>query len=236
MSELQLTEHLEELRKRIVVCIVSLVLTTTISLPLVPILINRIQSDLFKEVPFVFLSPQEAVLVYMKISFLFGFILSFPVLAYEFWAFMAPGLIRKEKKLLLNILFPSIFLFISGVVFAYCLLLPVTLNFLIDISNSVAEPLFSVSQTLSFILTLIVSFGLIFQLPLAIGIFTRVGILNSKILESKRKYVILAAFIFSAVITDPSVITQLLMACSIISLYEVGILASKVIKRNDRKS
>jgi len=222
-------EHLRELRKRILISIFAFIFALIVSFPLVPPVLNKIREDLMENILFVVLSPQEAIMVEIKVSLLLGFILSFPVLVYQLWAFIAPGLLRKERKILFYILLPSIVLFLLGVMFAYYLLLPITLRFLIDISYAIAFPLFSLSQTFNFVIILIILFGLVFQLPLIVAILSRLGIVNYHFLESKRKYILLSTFIIAAIITDPSVVTQILVAIPIILLYEISIWVSKIV-------
>lgn len=229
-KEMPVSEHLSELRKRILVSLSAFIFASIISLPLVPMVLNKIRGDLL-DIPLVVLAPQEALMVGLKLSLFIGFILSFPVLVYQLWSFIAPGLIEREKKVLLHILLPSTLLFLLGAGFAYYLLLPITLRFLIGVSYAVAYPLFSLSQTFSFVITLILLFGLIFQLPLVVAVLTRIGLVDHIFLKSKRRYVILSSFIAAAVITDPSVVTQILVSIPIILLYELSIWISRYLKK-----
>jgi sec-independent protein translocase protein TatC len=224
-----LLEHLRELRKRLLISLSVFISASAISLPLAPFVLNRMREDLMKEVFFIVLSPQEALMVEIKVSLLMGFIRSFPVSVYQMWAFIAPGLLGKEKKILSYVLLPSIVLFLLGAGFAYYLLLPVTLSFLISVAYTVAFPLFSLNQTLNFIIPLILSFGLVFQLPLIVAVLSKLGVVNPCLLTSKRRYVILLTFLVAAVITDPSVVTQILVAIPIILLYEMSIQVSKLL-------
>jgi sec-independent protein translocase protein TatC len=227
MNSMPLVEHLEELRKRILYMLFSFFFASLLSYPLTPFVLKKIKSDLLKEIPFIVLSPQEAILVYLKLSFLLGFILSFPVLIFQSWKFIAPGLLKKEKRLFLWILLSTLFLFLLGAAFAYFLLLPITLNFLIKTSYMVAQPMLSLNQTFTFIILIFLTFGVIFQLPLVVGILTKLKLIDHKLLSSKRRYIILLTFIIAAIITDPSMITQILVAIPIVILYEIGLFVSK---------
>lgn len=226
---MSLENHLQELRRRILWIIFAIFFSSLLSYPLTPFILNKIKSDLLQGNNFVVLSPQEAIIVYIKLSFLLGFILSFPIIIFQLWSFVAPGLIKSEKKLFSWTIISSLGLFCLGASFAYFLLLPVTFRFLLGISSSVALPMLSLDQTITFLILIILSFGLIFQLPLLMGILTKLKLLNYKILSSKRKYVILLTFILAAIITDPSVITQILVAIPIIILYEIGIFTSRIL-------
>ncbi len=227
--KLTLEEHLQELRRRILWILFILVFFSIVSYPLTPSLLSKIKRDLLRGSSLVVLSPQEAILVYIKISLLLGFTLSLPFIIFHSWRFIAPGLIEREKRLFLCIVTSSILLFLLGAGFAYFFLLPITLRFLLEVANWTAVPMLSLGRTINFILLIILISGLIFQLPLVVGILTRLSLVNYKILSSKRRYVILLAFIISALITDPSMVTQILVAIPIIILYEISILVSKIL-------
>ena len=227
--KLTLEEHLQELRRRILWILFILVFFSIVSYPLTPSLLSKIKRDLLRGSSLVVLSPQEAILVYIKISLLLGFTLSLPFIIFHSWRFIAPGLIEREKRLFLCIVTSSILLFLLGAGFAYFFLLPITLRFLLEVANWTAVPMLSLDRTINFILLIILISGLIFQLPLVVGILTRLSLVNYKILSSKRRYVILLAFIISALITDPSMVTQILVAIPIIILYEISILVSKIL-------
>ena len=227
--KLTLEEHLQELRRRILWILFILVFFSIVSYPLTPSLLSKIKRDLLRGSSLVVLSPQEAILVYIKISLLLGFTLSLPFIIFHSWRFIAPGLVEREKRLFLCIVTSSILLFLLGAGFAYFFLLPITLRFLLEVANWTAVPMLSLDRTINFILLIILISGLIFQLPLVVGILTRLSLVNYKILSSKRRYVILLAFIISALITDPSMVTQILVAIPIIILYEISILVSKIL-------
>lgn len=227
--KLTLEEHLQELRRRILWILFILVFFSIVSYPLTPSLLSKIKRDLLRGSSLVVLSPQEAILVYIKISLLLGFTLSLPFIIFHSWRFIAPGLIEREKRLFLCIVTSSILLFLLGAGFAYFFLLPITLRFLLEVANWTAVPMLSLDRTINFILLIILISGLIFQLPLVVGILTRLSLVNYKVLSSKRRYVILLAFIISALITDPSMVTQILVAIPIIILYEISIMVSKIL-------
>lgn len=227
--KLTLEEHLQELRRRILWILFILVFFSIVSYPLTPSLLSKIKRDLLRGSSLVVLSPQEAILVYIKISLLLGFTLSLPFIIFHSWRFIAPGLVEREKRLFLCIVTSSILLFLLGAGFAYFFLLPITLRFLLEVANWTAVPMLSLDRTINFILLIILISGLIFQLPLVVGILTRLSLVNYKVLSSKRRYVILLAFIISALITDPSMVTQILVAIPIIILYEISILVSKIL-------
>ncbi|HIE33990.1 MAG TPA: twin-arginine translocase subunit TatC [Candidatus Altiarchaeales archaeon] len=230
-KEMPFWEHFNELRRRLILCIVVFIIITIVSFPLSPIVISRIMNDLVHDARIIVLSPQEAIIVYLNLSILLSFILSFPIVAYHLWVFIAPGLLDSEKRIILPVIVSSILLFITGIAFSYYLLLPLTIRFLINVSYSVAEPFLDLRQTISFITGIMLIFGLLFQLPLVAAVLSRLSILNHKSLKSRRNYFILIAFILSAIITDPSIFTQILVAIPIIILYEISVLAARMFER-----
>ncbi len=226
-----LQEHLKELRRRILICVSVIFLFSLVSAPLAPLIVDRIANDLLDGISFYVFSPQEATIVYLKVSAFTAIVFAFPIILWHIWAFISPGLINNERRFLFRILFISILLFLTGAIFAYYILLPVALKFLINISYMSSVPVFNLNQTLTFILLTILLFGFIFQLPLIITILTNLGLVDYKILAGNRAYVIIITLICAAIVTDPSVFTQILVAVPIIVLYEISILISKFVKK-----
>lgn len=230
---LLVVNHFEELRRRILLSVFIIVFVSVVSYPLSPLILNRIKSDLLSGISFVVLSPLEAVTVNIKVSILLSLVFSSPLLFYELWSFIGPGLSRNEKKMLLYAIMPSTLLFIAGILFAYKIILPVALYFLVQESYSVATPMFSLNETFSFIMFTLVSTGLAFQLPLIIAVLCKIGLVNHELLRSNRKYFIVIVFVFAGVITpDTTIVSQMLVALPLILLYELSILASRIIMPN----
>lgn len=230
MDGKSVVDHLEELRSRLWVSIITFALASVFSYPLAVQLLVKIKDDILGDVPLVILSPLEAVSVNVKISFLLGFVISLPVLVYEFWSFLSPALNKKEKRVLAYSLFPSILLFLVGVLFAYRILLPTTLEFMLNEAYPVASPMLSLNETFSFIIFILFTTGVSFQLPLVVAALSKVGIVNYKMLSSTRRYAIVVIFIFAAVITpDPTLVSQLLVAVPVTLLYEASIQISRFI-------
>jgi len=232
MKEKKMTvfEHLEELRYRIIVSAISILLCSTggyfVAEPVMKILSAPLGDN-----KLVFLTPSEGFTTHIQISIVVGIIISSPMLLYQLGAFTFPALNPGEKKYACIFIPLIILFFCSGVAMGTFLVLPTGMKFLINFSTMDLQPMLSVSNYFSFALTVIVSCGVVFELPLVALLLGKLGIVNSVMLGKYRKYAVLAAFVISAVIT-PSVdmFTQLLVAVPIILLYETSIILLKVFK------
>lgn len=216
-------EHLEELRHRAIKATLFFVIATGISFTYV----NEI-SFILKQpamgVKFLQLAPGEYFFSSIKISSYTGLIISSPFIVYQAILFILPGLTAKETYFFLPILFSSIFLFFIGIYFSYTILIPAALHFFINYGSDIVEPLWSFEQYFDFILILLISTGLAFQVPIIQVIIGLVGIISSKQMMHSWKYIILLATIVSAIITpstDP--FTQLFLSSAILILYFAGI-------------
>jgi len=180
----------------------------------------------------VFLAPAEALWMHFKISFIVGTIATSPVIFYQVWKFVSPGLKQKEKRYTLPFVFVTTLLFISGVLFCFIIVLPFAMNFLLNYKTENIKPMISVGKYIDFCLKFILAFGIVFELPVIVVFLTRMGIVTTEFLSKNRKYAVLIAFILAAFLTPtPDAFNQTLMAVPIIVLYEIGILASKVFNR-----
>ena len=158
-----------------------------------------------------------------------GLIVAMPLLAYQVWAYIAPGLTRKERRYVIAIVPGATISFIVGVSFAYFALMPAALGFLFAFGSDLVEIRPTVATYISFISRLLIAIGVIFQLPLAMFFLSKVHLINPKMLGSIRRYVVVVAFIVSAVVTPtPDPLNQLLVAIPILVLYEVGVLLARV--------
>ena len=174
----------------------------------------------------IFTNLPEMFFTYLKVSFIAGIMVSSPVIFYQIWLFIAPGLYPREQKLLIPFVISSTFLFIGGALFGYFIVFPFGFKFFIGFSNEYVKALPSVKEYFSFSLKLLFAFGVVFELPVIIFFLTKIGLITTAMLRQKRKYAILLAFVLSAILTPPDVITQCMMAGPLIILYEVGIITS----------
>jgi len=181
-------------------------------------------------VQLVTLNPLNAFLSLVIISLLLAFIISFPFFLYKFIRYLSPALDQKEKKALFKILIPSIFLFISGCLFAYFLIIPLTFKVLYSFALAIeAEPFFYIIQFVSLVSGLMIVVGIMFLLPIFMSLLTRFGIVDGQFWKKNWKYAIFIFLVFSAIITpDGTGITMLLLSCPMIGLYFLGaVLARK---------
>ena len=222
-------DHLEELRRRLLKAIASVFILSIgsyfFSKQLMAILL-RPNPDKGK-LP-IFLSPTEGFMIYIKISIFAGVILSLPVIFYQLWKFVSPGLYKKERKYTLLIVVFSTLFFLIGALFCYFVVIPYGLNFLLGFGSGQIEPNIQIKEYLKFVTLLILVFGIIFELPLLSFFLTKLGILTPEFLRTKRRYGIVTIFIAAAVLTPTTdIVSQLLLAVPLMILYEISIWVSK---------
>jgi sec-independent protein translocase protein TatC len=229
MKEMSFFDHLEELRKRAIIIILAVIISSAVLFPFMPKFIEILRQELIN-VPLHTFSPMEALFVTFKASIYAGVVISSPIIIYELWAFVSPGLTDKERKMVITALTPTIALFLAGASFAYFVILPVTLKFFFSFSYRISTPLFGLDQTLSFIFSMLFIFGVVFQFPLVIAVLTRLGVVTYDFLASKRKYAFVIIFVVAGIITpDPTVVSQTLVGVPLYVLFEVSIWVSRFI-------
>ncbi len=223
-----LVEHLDELRRRILISLGAIFIATCIAFWKV----KEIVAYLIKPVGHVvFLSPVEAFMAYLKLAFFAGLFISSPIILFQVWRFVSAGLNENERKTTLFFFPFSIALFLFGAAFAFFLVIPWSLKFLINFAGPEVLPMLSISKYISFVVMLVLMFGLVFELPIAIVLLAKLGIVTPATLRKNRKYAILLIFIAAAILTPtPDAFTQLLMAIPLIFLYELSIWLSKLAK------
>lgn len=223
-------EHFEELRFRIIRVAVVLFFLSVLAYPLSDDVIVFLKARLLGEYAdsVVVLSPLEAVSVRVKASLLLAAVFSSPYITYHTLSFLLPALRKKEGALLIQTLACSMALFVLGCAFSLLFLLPVSYKMLLSIAEPFASPMLdlSVLADLTFSMTLLS--GILFQWPLLAGLLSRMKVISPKQLSNKRRYAILASFTVAAIVTDPSLVTQVLLAVPMVLLYEAGIVAAKL--------
>ncbi len=227
MAEDRLTfiQHLEELRARIIKILAAVVTAAVFSYAFS----QRLLSFLVKPVgQLVFIAPAEAFITTIKLSLFSGVMLASPVIIYQIWSFVSLGMKKKEKKYLLLFVFLSLILFASGVSFAYFVIIPVGIDFLMGFASENVRPMITVGKYVSFVGLLTLVFGFVFQLPLLCIFLSGVGLVTPTFLSRNRKHAIIIMFVAGAVFTPPDIITQCLLAFPLIVLYEISIVLSKL--------
>lgn len=212
---MSLLEHLEELRSRVVVAAVAVVVAAIAGFILSEPIIELLRAPLPDGVQVVQLTVGEVLGVRLKLALISGLVLAMPVLLYEVWAFVTPGLTRTERRLVWPLLGLAIGLFALGVLVGY-LIIPVAIVFLLNLSLPDVPPLLSVAQYVDFVTTLVVAFGLAFEFPVLLLLLARVGILNYRFLATRRRWAVLLIVLFAILVTpggDPisSAVLSLIM-------------------------
>jgi sec-independent protein translocase protein TatC len=222
------TGHLVELRSRLIRSVIALALCSVVSFYFSDHILVWLRRPLSAKL--IFLSPAEAFWASLKVSLFVGLFMALPVILYEIWQFVSPGLLPKERIALLPFLFLGLVGFAAGLLFGYFVALPFAIGFLIDYGEKAGMlPMISVSMYVDFNLKFLLAFGLIFELPLAILFLTRLGIMTPEFLARNRKYAVFLAFMAGAILTPtPDVFNQTIMALPLILLYEIGIWTARL--------
>ncbi|MGK6321220.1 twin-arginine translocase subunit TatC [Sphingomonas sp. DT-204] len=229
-TQAPLLDHLIELRRRLLYCVVALVLCFGASFYFAREIFSFLVQPLVHagQNKVIFTQIFEAFFVQVKVAFFAAMMISFPVIANQLWQFVAPGLYRNEKRALLPFLIATPVLFIAGAALAYYMAIPIALHFLLsyqgDLGGVQQEALPSVGNYLSFVMQFLFAFGLAFLLPVVLMLIERAGIVTRKQLVSARRYAIVAAFGLAAVLTPPDIGSQLLLAIPLVLLYELALI------------
>jgi sec-independent protein translocase protein TatC len=229
-------EHLGELRTRIVRSLLALLVGLGIALPFS----QRIEDYLMRSITklgysLVFVSPTEAFWVQMKIAVIAGLFISAPGILWQIWAFVAPGLHHHEKRYTVPFVVIGSLLFIIGGAFSLLVVTPFAIQFLLSYARPGLQPMITLENHVNFLLKFTLAFGIVFELPLAITLLARLGVVTPRLLAKNRKYAILGAFIAGAILTPtPDAFNQTLMAGPLILLYEIGIICARIFGRRPK--
>jgi sec-independent protein translocase protein TatC len=224
-DKLPFTDHLDELRHRLIVSVVGIGIGFAVSYGFSQQLLLLLQRPMPTRL--VFIAPTEAFFVNLKVAFYAGLFLSVPLLLFQVWKFVAPGLYEHERRYSFPFLISSTVLFLLGGVFAYVVILPIALHFLIAQGGELWKPNITLSNYLAFCMRLILAAGLIFEFPVLMYFLAKVGVVTPEFLIKNRKYAVLVAFILSAILTPPDVFSQVLLAVPLFLLFEVSIFVAK---------
>lgn len=237
-NSMGLLDHLNELRRRLVRAVIAAAIGFGFCWAFVDQLFGIVMRPLMAALPAgthaQYTTLPEAFFTRMEIAFVAGFFLASPAIFYQIWAFVAPGLYDEEKKYIIPIAFISALFFTAGGLFCYFSVFPFAFNFFISYSTPEIMMTPKVSDYLSFVLKLIFAFGLIFEMPIFTLFLSRLGILTAAMMRRGRRYAIVAIFILAAILTPPDVISQLLMACPMLILYEISIGVAVIFGRKPR--
>jgi sec-independent protein translocase protein TatC len=219
-SEMSFLDHLDELRKRLIRSAVACIVGATIAWYFVDRVIDALAAFVGKVY---FMAPAEAFTTRLKLSVIMGIMLAIPVISYQLWQFVSPGLYPREKKMVVPVVLASTLFFAAGASFCYFLVLPAALKFLMGYGTENLNPLISVGNLLSFCAYFVLSFGIVFELPVAMYFLGRIGVITHRTLRKFRRYAIVLAFIIGAILTPPDVFSQLMLSIPLLALYELSI-------------
>ena len=229
--------HLRELRTRLIACVLCLLVSSVAGLNFAPRIVGLL-TDLGKKYgyTYVFIAPQELLLQYFSIALLAGVCLTLPMILYHIWAFVKPGLRENENALFSSAIFFGLICFIGGILFAYKIMLPFMLHFLIGVSaGSEIAASVSVQNYISFLLTVLIVFGILFELQVLCVLLTQMGLLKVEWMKKGRKAVIILIFVVAAFITPPDIVSQIMVAVPMVGLYELSIGICMVLVKTAKK-
>jgi sec-independent protein translocase protein TatC len=231
-SEAPFVSHLIELRDRLIRAVIAIALAFGVLMlwpgpaGLYDLLAAPMLSHLPKGTTLIATNVISPILVPLKITLMAAFLVALPVVLYQVWAFVAPGLYSHEKKLVLPLVVSSTLLFVVGVAFCYFIVIPGMSRFIQAFAPTSITAAPDIEQYFGFVLTLFLVFGIAFEVPIAVIVLARIGIVSIEQLRKSRGYFVVGAFVVSAVVTPPDVVSQLALAVPMCLLYEIGILAA----------
>lgn len=239
-NEMPFLDHLEEFRWRILKSLIAVLGTSIFSFLFVDQFLDLLirPSRLMPRPPkLIFLTVTGMFMVKMNIALVSGLIVALPFVSYQFWLFVAPGLLRKERKVAIYIIGASTLCFLLGSALAYFGVAPVALKFLIEMQRPDVEPQIEIGKYITFLLKLMLAFGVIFELPVVSYFLSKLGILTPQFLKKNRRYAIVAIVIVAGVVTPgPDVFSQLMMSVPMVLLYEISIIVSKFARRKTEEA
>ena len=231
----ELKPHIQDLRKRLIIALVSVIVAfivcfafwkqifAIVKLPIESAFADRVQGTLMQ------LTPLEGIFSAMSLSFLVAFTISTPIIFWQLWLFVAPGLYKNEKKIILPFVGFGTAMFILGALFAYFIIFPFMIEYILLFGNDMFEANISVESYVGFFIRVVLGFGIAFELPVLAYFLARVGMITDESLKKFFKYAVVIIFVVAAIITPPDPFSQLLMAIPHVLLYGLSILIAKFI-------
>lgn len=229
-KNLTVVDHLAEFRKHLIWSIAVFLIVTLLSFQFADKLVLDLVSKA-KNTQFVYLSPAELFTSYIRIAMAAGLLISLPFFLYRLWVFVKPGLLPAEKGAIRNALLLGFGLFIGGMVFAYEVVLPISLEFFAGFQMPEVRSSVGFANYFSYATSVVLAFGLVFELPILVVLLVRLGVVNTTFLAKNRKYVLLAVFVVAAVLTPPDVVSQILLGIPMMLLFELGIVMGRAVEK-----
>ena len=234
-NEPSILSHLRELRRRFQIAILAYVLGVMVlmnfSSTVFDFMAIPLRSALPPDTPLIFLNAPDVFFTYLKIALVLSIFVTAPITFYQIWAFITPGLYQHERKLFLGFFFASLILLFSGAAFAFYAVFPMIFSFFLSFSSDSIQAMPAIKEYLTLVLKLLFAFGVSFQVPIVVIALVRLDIMDVQAMADKRRYVIVWAFILSAILTPPDIISQIMLALPMYALYEIGLLLAKRIRK-----
>ncbi|MFB0972243.1 MAG: twin-arginine translocase subunit TatC [Neofamilia sp.] len=236
-SDMPFVDHLEEFRKRLIIVLVAHVIVTLLAFSQSGAILKLLM-ELNPQMHLIFIEPSEIMIVYVEIALVMAVTLCSPLTIYHIWAFVAAGLFPNEKRLIKVALALGFVFFVLGVVFAYKIVVPMSLKFFTRIAIDEISAMISVKSYISFILSMLLAMGIVFNIPSFVYVATKLGVITPDTLKEYSKYLIVLIFIIAAVVTPPDVVSHMMMAIPMVALLQLSIFISKKVyveKPGDRE-
>jgi len=232
--------HLLELRDRLIKVVISILVIVVVQLPfagkIYTIMARPVMAYLPEGNSMIATGVLSPFLTPFKMVFILGIIISMPVIIYQAWAFIAPGLYKHEKRIAKPLLISSIFLFYLGCVFAYFVIFPILFQFIPSISPVGVNYMPDITSYLDIVVRLFFAFGLAFEMPIAVILMILMGVTTPEKLAKNRPYVVVGVFVIGMILTPPDIISQTLMAIPMWLLFEIGIIMGRILKKRRSKN
>lgn len=226
--------HLIELRKRLMRSIIALLIVFVCLFPWASRLYALLARPLLAKLPkggqMIATDVTTPFFVPMKVALMAAFLIALPFILYQLWRFIAPGLYAHEKRMVIPLIFASTLLFFCGMSFAYFVVFPIVFGFITSSAPVGVAVMTDIDKYLSFVLTMFMAFGVTFQVPVAVVLLVRMGVISVAKLREIRPYIVVASFVVGAIFTPPDVVSQLMLAVPLWLLYEAGILVASFTK------
>ncbi|MBI3148103.1 MAG: twin-arginine translocase subunit TatC [Betaproteobacteria bacterium] len=225
--------HLFELRTRLMRAIITVLVVFACLFPWAKDIYALLAAPLLEVLPegasMIATDVTGTFLVPLKVTLMGAFLVALPVVLYQMWAFVAPGLYQHEKRLIVPLLASSVVLFFVGMAFAYFVVFPVAFGFFAGYTPAGVQMMTDIDKYLSFVMGMFIAFGITFEVPVVLIVLVRLGVVSLEKLKEARPYTTVGAFIVAAVVTPPDVVSQLLLAVPLVLLYELGLLLARFV-------
>ncbi|RKL67520.1 twin-arginine translocase subunit TatC [Salipaludibacillus neizhouensis] len=236
MSEenMNMLDHLDELRKRIMIVVATFIVLLIAVFIYVQDIYEWFTKDL--DMPLAVLGPLDIIVIYFTLAAVLAFALTLPVLVFQIWLFVRPGLTMKEQKASLIYIPASFILFLAGLAFGFYVVLPIVLSFLLELGSGTFETMFTADRYFNFVLRMTLPFSILFEMPLIVMFLTTIGLITPAGMKKNRKYAYFALIVLSVLISPPDLLSDILVIIPLLFLYEVSISMAKLVYKKKTKS